>query len=376
MVPLQPLRALRARASRQAGPRNTTQESSKFFIAEARNPLESQSVRLTILMGAEVAAQWRAEREAKRGEEREQLRELVTTVVQVPGEEEPRVISRDIPETLGDMVVKAGQDNNHLQKVVNVHESAFTWVRRYKTSNSASEKRRLRDLLLPGTSAVFTAIPSTSPRMRVPHEAYAFHIRQQFALPALLCAWHRAPADELVQQMTHHYKVRRHDGVVDAVLLAALDSDLVVCREVAKHFQCPFGSGEAITPDGAIVLADGTVIALDVTVVGSGGAAKEMIRRKTVGWGSLGALEKARRARADTWERVRRAEEDGAMGRREAEEERQRAATLVQQAWSGGYKRACEVGGAVFVPMAMTPYGGWHREDKDFLIYIKNLLDS
>ena len=332
--------------------------------AEARNPQESQSVRLTILMGAEVAAQWRAEREAKRGEEREQLRELVTTVVQVPGEEEPRVISRDIPETLGDMVVKAGQDNNHLQKVVNVHESAFTWVRRYKTSNSASEKRRLRDLLLPGTSAVFTAIPS-SPRMRVPHEAYAFRIRQQFALPALLCAWHRAPADELVQQMTHHYKVRRHDGVVDAVLLAALDSDLVVCREVAKHFQCPFGSGEAITPDGAIVLADGTVIALDVTVVGSGDAAKEMIRRKTVGWGSLGALERARRARADTWERVRRAEEDGAMGRREAEEERQRAATLVQQAWSGGYKRACEVGGAVFVPMAMTPYGGWHREDKD-----------
>ena len=168
-------------------------------------------------------------------------------------------------------------------------------MRRYKTSNEQqrSEKRRLRDLLLPGTSAVFTAIPS-SPRMRVPHEAYAFRTRQQFALPALLCAWHRAPADELVQQMTHHYKVRRHDGVVDAVLLAALDSDLVVCREVAKHFQCPFGSGEAITPDGAIVLADGTVIALDVTVVGSGDAAKEMIRHKTVGWGSLGALEKAR----------------------------------------------------------------------------------
>ena len=143
--------------------------------------------------------------------------------------------------------------------------------------------------------------------------------------------------------MTHHYKVRRHDGVVDAVLLAALDSDLVVCREVAKHFQCPYGSGESITPDGAIVHADGTVIALDVTVVGSGDAAKEMIRRKTIGWGSLGALEKARRARADTWERVRRAQEDGVMGRREAEEARQGAATLVQQAWSGGYKRACEV---------------------------------
>ena len=48
--------------------------------------------------------------------------------------------------------------------------------------------------------------------------------------------------------------------------------------------------------------------------------------------------------------------------RREAEEERQRAATLIQQAWSCGYKRACEVGGAIFVPMALTPYGGWHKE--------------
>ena len=43
--------------------------------------------------------------------------------------------------------------------------------------------------------------------------------------------------------MTHHYKVRRHDGVVDAVLLAALESDLVACREVAKHFQCHLAAG-------------------------------------------------------------------------------------------------------------------------------------
>ena len=78
-----------------------------------------------------------------------------------------------IPSHVVILVDKAGQDNNHLQKVVNVHESAFTWVRRYKTSNSASERRRLRDLLLPGSSAVFTAIPS-SPRMRVGHEAYDF----------------------------------------------------------------------------------------------------------------------------------------------------------------------------------------------------------
>ena len=77
------------------------------------------------------------------------------------------------------------------------------------------------------------------------------------------------------------------------------------------------------------MLADGTVIALDVTVIGNSDAAKEMIRQKIVGWVSLGALEKARRERAGTWERVRRALEDGTMGRREAEDERQRAATLV-----------------------------------------------
>ena len=50
------------------------------------------------------------------------------------------------------------------------------------------------------------------------------------------------------------------------------------------------------------------------------------------------------------------------MGRREAEEARQGAATLVRQAGSGGYKRACEVGGAIFVAIALTPYGGWHTE--------------
>ena len=37
--------------------------------AEASNPQESQSVRLTILLGAEVAAQWRAKRNAMRGKE-------------------------------------------------------------------------------------------------------------------------------------------------------------------------------------------------------------------------------------------------------------------------------------------------------------------
>ena len=134
----------------------------------------------------------------------------------------------------------------------------------------------------------------------------------------LLCGWHHAPADELVRQITEYHRIRRHDAVVDAVLLAALDADLIACREVAKHFECPYGTGASIMPDGVIVMADGTVLALDVVVVGTGDKAQEMARRKRFGWGSLGALERAKRARAATWDRVRLAEEDGSMGRREA----------------------------------------------------------
>jgi hypothetical protein len=33
---------------------------------------------------------------------------------------------------------------------------------------------------------------------------------------------------------------------------------------------------------------------------------------------------------------------------------------LVQQAYSGGYEHPIEVGGAVFTPLVLSPYGGWH----------------
>jgi hypothetical protein len=32
----------------------------------------------------------------------------------------------------------------------------------------------------------------------------------------------------------------------------------------------------------------------------------------------------------------------------------------VQQAYSGGYEHPIEVGGAVFTPLVLSPYGGWH----------------
>ena len=51
----------------------------------------------------------------------------------------------------------------------------YLGTERYKTSYSLSKKRRLLDLLLPGTAAVYQAIPS-GPRMRLSHEALAFRI--------------------------------------------------------------------------------------------------------------------------------------------------------------------------------------------------------
>ena len=142
-------------------------------------------------------------------------------------------------------------------------------------------------------------------------------------MKALLCGWHNAPADELMRQITEYHRIRRHDTVVNAVLLAALDANLIACREVVKHFECPYGTGASIMPDGVIVMADGTVLVLDVVVVGTGDKAQETALRKRFGWGSLGALERAKRARAATWERVPCAGgwEHGAEGGRGGEAE-------------------------------------------------------
>ena len=76
--------------------------------------------------------------------------------------------------------------------------------------------------------------------MEVHHQALAFKIRQQFGLKAQLGGWHNVSADALVREITAFHRRRRHDEVVDAIILAALESNLVACREVAKHFKCPY----------------------------------------------------------------------------------------------------------------------------------------
>ena len=52
-------------------------------------------------------------------------------------------------------------------------------------------------------------------------------------------------ADALVREITAYHRLRWHDAVVDAIILAALESNLVACREVAKHFKCPFLTGHS-----------------------------------------------------------------------------------------------------------------------------------
>ena len=301
--------------------------------------------------------------------------QLTTTTVQVPGQEEPRIVKRDIPASFSALVEKAGQDKNHLQKTVNVHESALTWIDNYEKCNSKSEQRRLVDLLLPGTSAVYAAIPSGK-RMEVNHKALAFRIRMQFGLRAQVGGWHNTSAEELVREITAFYRLRRHDEVVDAIILAALESNLVACREVAKHFKCPYLTGHSVTPDGAVVLEDGTVVALDVTVVGDGENAAEAIRRKEHGWGTLGALEEARRERAEVWARCREEVGAGRMTPGQAQDARHGAALKVQGAWSGGCKRPVEMGGGIFVVVALTPYGGWFEEAKEWMSRVAHTGDK
>ena len=91
-------------------------------------------------------------------------------------------------------------------------------------------------------------------------------------------------ADALVREITAFYRRRRHDEVVDAIILAALEPRGV--SRGRETLQVPVHDGTLRhAPDGAIVLEDGTVVAIDATVIGNGEDAAEQIRRKEHGGG-------------------------------------------------------------------------------------------
>ena len=58
------------------------------------------------------------------------------------------------------------------------------------------------------------------------------------------------------------------------------------------------------------------------------------------------------------WERCKEEVKAGRMSQGQAQDARHDTALKVQGAWSGGCKRPVEMGGAIFVVVALTPYGG------------------
>ena len=94
-----------------------------------------------------------------------------------------------IPQTFAALAQVAAKDNNKLQSKINVHEHALDWIRIFEgSSQNKATQRRLEDLLLPGTDAVFAAIHSSA-AMRVKADQLAFRIRMQFGMKAKLGSW-------------------------------------------------------------------------------------------------------------------------------------------------------------------------------------------
>ena len=84
--------------------------------------------------------------------------------------------------------------------------------------------------------------------------------------------------------------------------------------------------------------------------------------------GDAGRLgEGAAREGREVWARCRVEVKAGRMTRGQAQDARHDAALKVQGAWSGGCKRPVEMGGGIFVVVALTPYGGWFKEAKEWM---------
>ena len=232
-------------------------------------------------------------------------------------------------------------------------------------SEHSKSKRHLENLRLKGTSAVFTALPSAR-KYRISAGALAFRIRQGLQLAAQVQGQYNMPADELVCVMAHRYKIKRHDAVVDALLEAGWEADIVSLREVCKHFKDPNGTGLSVTPDGVLILHDGTGVAFDVTIVNTLGEVAAM-RNKNKGHGTPAARKRALDERAATHKRVREAVKAGTMTPLEAQEARDAAAQAVQAAYHCGYELPTRLGGCVFKCVGLTPLGGWFSGARDWM---------
>ena len=136
-------------------------------------------------------------------------------------------------------------------------------------------------------------------------------------------------------------------------------SNLVACREPEKHFECHNGTGTSVTPDGVIVLEDGTVVGIDVCYAGTAAAGKSLIEDKKWGRGTPSDRSAAMAARAQTMETVADALKRGDITAREAQKARYDIALKVKSSYHPGYVRPLELGGADFLCVCLSYFGGW-----------------
>ena len=327
--------------------------------ADARAEGAGQTVLCTLLKGWAVAARRLAQIAALRGTARKQHLERTTSYVRDKGNPDPRKVPAVIPQTFAALAQVAAKDNNKLQSRINVHEHALDWIRIFEGSaQNKATQRRLEDLLLPGTNAVFAAIPSSA-AMRVKADQLAFRIRMQFGMKAKLGGFYEMDAYELALRMGQREKNLRHDAVTDAILVVSVASNLVACREPEKHFHCHNGTGLSVCPDGAIILEDGTVVGIDVVFAATAAAAREQIREKKWGQGAPQDREATQAERAEVHARVGEAVRAGRMTAREAQDARYKIGLRKESSYHSGYVKPLALGGAEFLCVCLSYFGGW-----------------
>ena len=80
------------------------------------------------------------------------------------------------------------------------------------------------------------------------------------------------------------HRLWRHDNITDAICRAALESDLVVCRETSRYFVCHNGTGKLVTTDFMWINRPGLLCAGDVTVMGQRGSPAAKIQEGVRVW--------------------------------------------------------------------------------------------
>jgi hypothetical protein len=143
------------------------------------------------------------------------------------------------------------------------------------------------------------------------------------------------------------HRLWRHDKVIDAMCRAALQSDLVVCRESSKYFVCHNGTDRDVQPDLMWIDWRGGMCATDGTFVGQKGSPAAKIHEKAYGYGTPYDRLRAVDRHIDEVQRIRLAEQDGSMGARDAR--KFQAALRKDKAYHPGYAEPLKVKGVRYI---------------------------